>query len=81
MAAEEAQPNQAPATHAPSPLSQVQCWFLASLLPFQPTDTQDTHNKHLEPFPSAGVINEPGYPQCSGVALDARSEFVTNGSL
>ncbi|TNN75171.1 hypothetical protein EYF80_014581 [Liparis tanakae] len=27
-----------------------------------PTDTRDTHNKHLEPFPCTGGIYEPGYP-------------------
>lgn len=85
MAAQEAQLNRAPAIHVPSPLSQVQCWFPASPLPFQPTDietdTRDTHNKHLESFPSTSVINEPGYPQSSRVGLDARSGFVTNGAL
>lgn len=54
-------------------------------LPFQSTDretdTRDSHNKHLEPFPSTSVINEPGYPQSSRVSLDVRSGFVTNGAL
>ncbi|XP_074550123.1 E3 SUMO-protein ligase ZBED1-like [Halichoeres trimaculatus] len=64
---------------------QVQSWFPARPLPFQPTDretdTRDSHNKHLELFPSTSVINEPGYPQSSRVSLDARSGFVTNGAL
>ena len=74
MAAQEVQ---ARATRVPSVPSHVQCWFPASPLTFQPTDTetdtQDTHNKHLEPFSSTSVSNEPGYPQSSRVGLDTRS--------
>ena len=86
MAAQEAQLNRALLLLMSLPrCPRFNAGFLPAPLPFQPTDietdTQDTHNKHLEPFPSTGVINEPGYPQSSRVGLDARSGFVTNGAL
>lgn len=56
-----------PLFHVPFPVvSDSVCWFPASPLQFEATDTEtdtrDTHYKHLEPFPCTGAIYEPDYP-------------------